>query len=45
MLLQYSSKFFKVLGRDGYKEARKYYYNRTRLYRIKVKIKRMIGVK
>ena len=39
------NKFFKVLGRDGYKEARKYYYNRTRLYRIKVKIKRMIGGK
>ncbi|MBR6515111.1 MAG: Coenzyme F420 hydrogenase/dehydrogenase, beta subunit C-terminal domain [Clostridia bacterium] len=39
------NKFFKVLGEEGYTKARKYYYNRTRLYRIKVKIKRMIGGK
>ncbi|MBR4880934.1 MAG: Coenzyme F420 hydrogenase/dehydrogenase, beta subunit C-terminal domain, partial [Clostridia bacterium] len=39
------NKFFAVLGAEGYIKARKYYYNRTRLYRIKVKIKRMIGGK
>ncbi len=37
--------FFRTLHLKGYKAARAYYKRKTLLYRIKIKIKKMLGVK
>lgn len=37
--------FFRTLDSEGFGAAKKFYKNKTRLYKIKIKIKKMLGGK